>query len=193
MSAPIGILLAAGSSSRLGGDKLPLPLPVGCPVGVRAAQHLVAVLCDTVAVVRSLETPLAAQLERVGCRVIVNRQAQLGLSSSLASAIRDASATSVGWVVALADMPWIRPDTIAAIARHLQAGASIAAPCYAGQRGHPVALAAHWRDELLRLRGDQGARALLRDHAGALSTVRVSDPGVVRDIDVPADLAPRVN
>ena len=47
-----------------------------------------------------------------------------------------------GWVVALADMPWIRTETIAAVADALARGAMIAAPDYAGVRGHPVGFAA---------------------------------------------------
>lgn len=188
MNAPIGVLLAAGKSGRFGGDKLTSVLPDGLPMGVRAAQHLLAAVPEAIAVVRSRQSLLADQLARTGCRVVVNPSADLGLSSSLAVAVRESAAVA-GWVVALGDMPWIRPETIAAIANCLQEGASLAAPSYAGQRGHPVGLAAHWRETLLRLRGDQGARELLREQAAVLRTLEVSDPGVVRDVDLPADLA----
>jgi molybdenum cofactor cytidylyltransferase len=52
-----------------------------------------------------------------------------------------------------------------------------------------VGLAAGFRDHLLGLRGDEGARRLLRAHAGRMVRVDVDDPGVLRDVDWPGDLA----
>ncbi|MDD3355260.1 NTP transferase domain-containing protein, partial [Zoogloea sp.] len=65
----------------------------------------------------------------------------------------------------------------------------LVAPVHEGKRGHPVGFAARWRSDLLASTGDQGARELLTRHGALLQGVPVSDPGVVRDIDVPADLA----
>ncbi len=64
-----------------------------------------------------------------------------------------------GWVIALADMPAIRLDTIRRVAEALRTGATTAAPVYRGQRGHPVGFAKLCRSELLALDGDTGARA----------------------------------
>jgi molybdenum cofactor cytidylyltransferase len=85
-------------------------------------------------------------------------------------------------------MPWIAPETIAAVARSLEAGASIVAPSYRGQRGHPVAFGAGYRAALLALDGDRGARELVQDAKSSLELVEVDDPGVLRDVDAPADL-----
>jgi len=89
-------------------------------------------------------------------------------------------------VVALADMPWVRPQTIASLAAAIRAGAGIAQPLYRGQRGNPVAFSRRYLPQLQRLSGDQGARALLKTEA--VEQIAVDDPGIVRDIDTPADL-----
>jgi molybdenum cofactor cytidylyltransferase len=101
-----------------------------------------------------------------------------------------ASAGWDGYVVALADMPFIRASTIEAVRDALQAGAPLAAPYFRARRGHPVGLAARFRPELEALRGDEGAKKLLAVHAALISKVPVGDPGVLRDIDKPSDLAP---
>ena len=91
--------------------------------------------------------------------------------------------------VALADMPFLRPETIRVIAKGLSEGAVIAATAYRGERGHPVGFARRFLDELSALHGDQGARELLAQRAELVSLFEVDDPGVLRDIDRPSDLA----
>jgi molybdenum cofactor cytidylyltransferase len=96
---------------------------------------------------------------------------------------------AAGWIVALADMPRVRPETIATLVARLRAGARIAVPVWDGRRGHPVGFSASCRDELLALRGDSGARALLERHAADVVRVPVDDPGVVQDVDTLEDAA----
>ena len=96
---------------------------------------------------------------------------------------------SGGWIVALADMPAVKPATIARIVDALHAGASLAAPFLHGERGHPVGFAAHHRDALLQLAGDVGARSLMQAQRNALVVLDVDDPGVLYDVDRRDDLA----
>ena len=56
------------------------------------------------------------------------------------------------------------------------------------RRGHPAGFAALWRDQLLNLKGDQGARDIIAAHAGQLVLLPTEDPGVLLDVDTPADL-----
>jgi molybdenum cofactor cytidylyltransferase len=96
--------------------------------------------------------------------------------------------SSTGFVIALADMPYIKIDTISAVAHELNAGATIVAPAYLGKRGHPVGFSAKFRTELEQLTGDEGARAILKRHADQIQLLECNDPGVLADIDTPQDL-----
>ena len=74
MHGPIvGVLLAAGSASRFGGEKLLAPLPDGTPIGVAALEHLAAAVDSVVAVVRPHDAPLAAALAARGARITRSR------------------------------------------------------------------------------------------------------------------------
>jgi molybdenum cofactor cytidylyltransferase len=126
-----------------------------------------------------------------GCKVIVCEQADQGMGASLACATR-AAAAAEGFLVALADMPFIRASTIAAVRDALAGGALLAAPYFRARRGHPVAIAGSLRAELEGMQGDEGAKQLLQRHADRLVKVPVGDPGVIRDIDTPGDLAPPI-
>ena len=182
-----GILLAAGSSTRFGSDKLLHKLPDGIAVAVASARNLARALPNPLAVIRPNAVALRAALEAAGCEVIECADAHTGMGASLACAVR-ASADAAGWLVALADMPFIRSETMAALAQWIISGSAVAAPVYRGQRGHPVCFAAYQRDELMALHGDEGARKVFQRHGGLGNLVRVDDPGVLRDIDVPGDV-----
>jgi molybdenum cofactor cytidylyltransferase len=185
------ILLAAGRAERFGSAKLHAVLnagpDAGVPIGVAACRHLRSAIPDVIAIVRPDDRALAAALEAEGARIVVAHRADDGMGASLASgmaAVLDAS----GYVVALADMPWIEASTISRVVQALANGASVAAPVYRGKRGHPVGFASTHRAELLALTGDEGARAILAAHRDALTLIDVEDPGVVRDVDTPEDL-----
>jgi molybdenum cofactor cytidylyltransferase len=182
-----GVLLAAGSGTRFGGDKLVHPLSDGVAIAAHAARNLLAARLEVVAVVRPGDFPLADLLEQEGCYVTVCADAARGMGHTLAHGIASAR-DAQGWVVALADMPCIRPATITTIADAIVAGAAIAAPAYRGERGHPVGFGSSLRGELLALSGDSGAKAVLARHADAVRLIECEDPGVVQDIDRPGDL-----
>lgn len=181
----VGILLAAGSASRFGGDKLLALLPDGTPIGIAALEHLGAAVDAVVAVVRPQDDALAAALAARGARTTLCPRAADGMGVSLAWAVRAAPAAA-GWVIALADMPWVRPDTIERVADALRRGASVAAPSHLGSRGHPVGFAAARYAELIALKGDDGARLVVARHQAVL--IETDDVGTVRDVDTRRDL-----
>jgi molybdenum cofactor cytidylyltransferase len=191
----VGILLAAGFSTRFGTNKLLAPLPAdgpeaGTPVAVAAARHLAEALPESVAVVRPRAQKVSKLLREAGCTTVICRDAAQGMGTSLAAGVR-AVGDADGWVIALADMPFIAPDTIRRIATALEEGAAIAAPSRGGERGHPVGFARRFRDDLLALTGDEGARQILKAYPDCITLYETGDRGVLRDIDVPADLAGR--
>ncbi len=185
----VGILLAAGSASRFGSDKLMHPLPHGVPIAAQAARHLKVEIERVIVPVRPASDALARVLEAEGCEVVVCANAAQGMGASLACAVA-AAGDADGYVIALADMPFIRASTIAAVRDALAAGAPLAAPYFRARRGHPVGLASRFRRELERLAADEGARKIMAAHEAELLKIPVGDPGVLRDIDTPADLAP---
>src|SRR2546425_5243121 len=193
MAATIrGILLAAGYSKRFGSNKLLQALPAGAPeagtpIGLAAAQHLLEALPESIAVVRPRAQKLAKMLRDAGCNTVVCKNAAEGMGTSLAAGVR-ATADADGWGVALADMPFIRPDTIRIVGKALRGGAAIAAASFRGERGHPVGITRRFYDELASLHGDHGARELLQRHRDRVTLYEVDDPGVLRDIDKPSDL-----
>ena len=130
----IGVLLAGGHSRRFGSNKLLHPLLDGEPVAVAAARHLMAALPESVAVVRPDNPVLAEALRDLGMQVTLCTEEQQEMGDSLAAAVRFADSVhkADGFVIALADMPFIAPSTIAAVAGALVGGGRIAVPIFQG-------------------------------------------------------------
>jgi len=194
----VGILLAAGKGERFdpSSQRLKLLESVGSnsgdaePIVVAAARSLRAAVGPVIAIVRDepgtnqdlLRTLLAEQ----GCTVVPCERAHEGIGASIACAVR-AAPNARGWIIALADMPRVQQQTIAAVRKAIVEGAASAAPFYRGRRGHPVGFGAICGPQLTALKGDVGAREVLQRHPPV--PIDVDDPGVLCDIDEPKDLA----
>jgi molybdenum cofactor cytidylyltransferase len=187
MKKPTGVLIAAGQSRRFGTDKLLYPLADGTPLAVAAFRNLKPTCAEVVAVLRPEQEELAGKLWNEGARIVISEDCHAGMGHSLAAGVR-ASAEAQGWLLALADMPYVQTATMQKIAQALAAGASIAAPVLDAQRGNPVGFAGKWYEALIQLSGDNGARSLLAVHAAEVQLINCKDSGIHRDIDIPADL-----
>ncbi|MDO8654107.1 MAG: nucleotidyltransferase family protein [Undibacterium sp.] len=204
-----GIVLAAGKGQRFDAsgerNKLLQLLPSGLTVAGSSAKNLLAVLPHSLAVLppsawtnsntHASTASLAALLASAGCEIAIrpvigsedSADRQDGMANSLVHGLRQSPADCAGWVIALADMPYVQPESIAAILTALQNGADIAVPVCQGRRGNPVGFSRRYLPQLLALTGDQGARALLNMYP--VTEVLVNDPGIFQDIDIPEDLS----
>ena len=181
------LLLAAGRSQRFGSDKRLAPLPSGDPLlfaVVATIRHsgLPLRVC-----LRPGDDPLRERLLAERVPVLVCEHAAQGMGATLA----DAVVQLAGWeglLVALADMPAIRPQTFRQVAAALTTDI-VVTPTYAGKPGHPVGFGRAFFSALARLQGDRGARDLVRQAGSGRLCLPLADPGILRDVDYPADLA----
>jgi molybdenum cofactor cytidylyltransferase len=199
-AAVVGLLLAAGKGSRFDASgqqsKLLAALPDGTPVALASARRLLQCCARVLAVLPQHAAPprdqhvsrLVGLLAEAGCEIVFCANSDAGLGHSLAAGVC-AAPDAGGWLVALADMPAIQLATLRSVAAAIVQPHNIAMPVYRAGRGHPVAFGSAYYSQLAALHGDHGARSVLREHAAAVIEVPCEDPGIVRDIDTPEDLA----
>jgi molybdenum cofactor cytidylyltransferase len=186
----VGVVLAAGTSSRFGGrNKLTEPVD-GTPMGRRVAETLLAAHLDGVAVVVGHgAAAVRATVADLAVAVLENDAYADGQSTSVRRGVawaRERGADAA--VFALGDMPDVDPGSVdALVATYALTGRSALAAAYDGDRGNPVLFDAAHFDALAELDGDRGGRAVLLDAADA-ALVETGDPGVRRDVDEPGDL-----
>ena len=186
-SLPVGILLAAGQSRRFGSNKLLHPVTDDTSMLMVTAEKLTSVLPDTVAVINQGMAGCTAQLEQLGMQVVINEQAEQGMGGSIACGVC-ARPDASGWLINLADMPYIKTATILLVAQKLKDGCDLVAPVFEQKRGHPVGFGRGYRDELIALQEDIGARDIIARSQSSLVLVPTSDAGVLVDVDYVNDI-----
>jgi molybdenum cofactor cytidylyltransferase len=182
------IVLAGGRSSRMGAHKLLLPLG-DAPVIIHCArQALASGLRPVVVVVGHEGDQLRAALAPLSVVIALNAQYHEGIASSVRAGIAALDASVTGAVIALGDQPLLPAAHLAALVAHARAtSAVIVATRYAEHSGNPIYFGRSVFPELLRLRGDQGARALLASGKYAVEYIPLEDTDAALDIDTPAE------
>jgi CTP:molybdopterin cytidylyltransferase MocA len=189
LPAPVhgAILLAAGASTRLGRAKQLVEID-GEPLLRRAARALLATAPHELVVVLGHGAGrLREALAGFALRIVVADDPACGLSASLRAGIMALDACCAGALVALTDQPALDAVHLIALRDAWRTRPSCAAASgYAGVLGVPALLPRAWFADIARLRGDSGARGLLRAHASDVITLPA--PLLAHDIDAPADL-----
>lgn len=185
------IILAAGSSQRMGTVKALLPIN-GMPMiecVVRAFQQS-GVTSEIVVVTGFAADEIAAVVQPLGCSVAHNSYfAEGGMWSSVKAGLAACDA-GLPVFVALVDQPMIRAETIAAVARAFdESSAEIVVPRFNGKRGHPVLFSASCRAEILALPADAMLKEVVHADPQRLLQLDLEDPAIVSDLDTPDDYA----
>jgi molybdenum cofactor cytidylyltransferase len=192
MSDGVALLLAAGRGRRFGDDKRLAALPDGTPVLMRTLERFTAVFEDVRLVLRPDDDAIAARMRAAfpALHCLVAADSDRGMGHTLAAGVRGLERDGRWVAVGLADMPWIRLDTLRRLADRMAGTAGdrqVLVPVHEGRRGHPVCFGPAHLDALARLEGDTGARTVVAA-AQPLIEQAVDDAGVLRDVDVPEDL-----
>jgi molybdenum cofactor cytidylyltransferase len=182
------IVLAAGTSTRMGRQKLMLPMPDGRPlVRVAVDQVLAAGLDDTVVVLGGDAEAIAGALRSLPVRTVVNLRYTEGQSTSLRAGLDALRPGTDAAVIALGDQPLPDPAVIRRlVAAFRSGGRPVTVPIYRNGRGNPVLFSAALFDELRAVTGDRGGREVIARDSSRVGEVSIDLP-MPPDIDTPED------
>jgi molybdenum cofactor cytidylyltransferase len=183
-----GIVLAAGASSRMGKPK-PLLEADGTTFLERAIKLLRTAGCTyVVAVVNESDDWIARVADTAGAAVVINDRPDSEQIDSLRLAIANLPEGYDAVVVMPVDFPRVQQETVTALLQeYTRKPAAVMNPAHEGNPGHPVIFSRDVVTELLRPDLPDGARSIIERHTREARTVEVEDPGVLIDIDTPAD------
>jgi molybdenum cofactor cytidylyltransferase len=183
-----GVVLAAGSSSRMGTNKLFLSL-AGETVLQRAVRTATAAGLEPVVVVLGHESERArAALAGLRCLPVENPDFAQGINTSLRTGIAALPASAAAALVLLADMPFVTAEMLAAVvSRYREGSARLVVSNYAGVDAPPILYDRSLFPELRALKGDGCGKQVVKRHRS--EAVQLAWPaGALTDLDLPADV-----
>ncbi|MEM9192018.1 MAG: molybdopterin-binding/glycosyltransferase family 2 protein [Myxococcota bacterium] len=184
------MVLAAGSSRRMG-DRNKLLQPIdGVPMVRRVVDTVAAANVDPIVVVTGHDTEAiehALASSNANVTFVPNPHFADGMSTSLRAGAEALSGRVDGAFVALGDMPFIQAAHLRALQKAFDpaGGTLLVIPTRGRQQGHPVLFAERFLREMHALEGDRGAKRLLQEHADVAVEVPIDDEGIVLDLDTP--------
>jgi molybdenum cofactor cytidylyltransferase len=184
------LVLAAGSSRRMGGANKLLQ-PVGGIVMLRRAVNAaLASRCTSVLVVTGADPDaVRACLGGLEVQLVHNPEHASGMASSLRRGLAALPADADAAVVLLADMPGIDGDHVdRLLAAFDPRQPKIIAPVRNGRRGNPILWPREFFAEMMAVEGDVGARDVLQRYAAQVDAVTFDDDAIFADVDTPAAL-----
>lgn len=182
-----GILLAAGSSTRMGSNKLLFTLDHE-PIVRRAARQALEADVDPLIVVLGHEAErVRAAIDGLDCRIALNPEHDRGVNRSLKTGMAELPPTAVATIVMLADMPHVSAAMLRAmIARYRDGSAPLVISDYAGINAPPMLYDRALFAELGAMEGEGCGRQVVKRHR-AEADVMSWPAEALEDLDVPAD------
>ena len=184
------IILAAGASRRMGLPKQLLLLGRE-PLVRRTACQACHSKADQVLVVTGA---YASQVDDALCgmplKTVYNPNWAKGQAESVKAGVKAAQQQSRAVIFLPADQPFVTAELLNRLIEAYNAGpASIIAPVYNNCRSTPVLFDLKWRQEILSLTGDHGARKLLDAFPGEVTYIPVNEECLLMDADTPEEYA----
>ncbi len=188
-----GIILAAGRSLRFGRVKQLVKIE-GKPLISRVISASTNSMLKKVIVVLGyryneildyiLKEPLSTKLE-----ICINHQYYKGQSSSLKIGLKILMDEFSSVMFLLADQPFVDSQFINELLfQYWHSKKDICVPIYNTKRGNPTIFGKRYYDDILNLKGDIGARDIIKKYEHDVLKIKISDPRYFIDIDTPNDL-----
>lgn len=181
------LLLAAGSSTRMGQPK-PL-LPWGSETLI---EHQIQTLLNTgqpvLVVLGSSADIIVPVVENSGVNIVINTQWENGMGSSIATGVNELTRSfpeSLGALIALLDQPFVTTAHLKKMLQTFQPGHQqiIVSRSASGWQGVPVLFDKSYFVQLKKLNGEAGAKSIIQQHPNAMITVECGN--MLEDMDTP--------
>jgi len=164
------LVLAAGKMTHPG--KYPLPEMV--------SALLDGGIDDIIVILPSRDEQYEKTLAGKPVKIVTNPEYERGLSQSIRCGLKMLSPDCGAVFLTLGNRPFLQPQLITSLIRNYKIeNKPILVPTFAHEPGHPVVFNPSLVPELMRLRGNTGGRALLRQHRNELKQLEVNDQGVI--------------
>jgi molybdenum cofactor cytidylyltransferase len=188
MSEIWAIILAAGESRRMNTPKMLLPFK-GKTIIEKVIENVVSSdVNKTLVVVGFSGDIIVERIKDLPVSHCSNENYREGMLSSVKCGLMNLPEKFEAVVVMPGDYPGIGADIINILIDSFRgSGKKIVIPLFGGKRGHPILISYEYRDEVMKLRSEEGLRGLAMKFPDKVLEVEANDPAILRDIDTMDD------
>jgi len=188
------ILLAAGESKRMGEPKQLMPLGQSTILEQAINNLLNSAVNEIIVVLGHRAEEMIKTIAAKPVKIAINPDYWQGMSTSIIAGLNLIDHQAQAVMLALGDQPSVSSQIInQLIEEFYHHDKGIAIPTYQGKRGHPIIFAIKYKQKLLELTGDIGARQIIKDHPQDILEVAVDSESVISDIDTKNDYQSRLS
>ena len=195
------IMLAAGQSSRMGGENKLTKNFNGIPLIKYAIKNILASTVDEVIIVLGYEQDLVKNAIGVSKKIkfAYNKDYEKGISFSIKTGLNHISKKSEAFFISLGDMPDINQNIYNKLikSKHnynkkLMPGKKkeIIIPVFEKKEGNPILFSKFMKEEIMNIKGDYGARKIVEKNKNKVLHVPIKSSGITLDFDTQRDFIP---
>ena len=187
------VILAAGESRRMGKQNK-LLLPVG---GEALLVKLVKSVCasdvgQVLVVVGHEAGIIRRKLKELPLSFVYNPNFSEGMTTSIKFGVKEVSPDSDGFLICLADMPFINTSEIsklihAYVQNRIKEKRLIVVPVFQGQRGNPVLFSSEFRNDILEYKKESGCRGVIMNYPESVKEIEMDNDNMLLDVDTLED------
>ena len=187
------LILAAGESKRMGKqNKLLLPV-CGEAMLVKLVKSVCASDVGQVLVVIGHEAEkIRHELNHLTLRFVYNPNFSEGMTTSIKSGLKEASPSCDGFLICLADMPFVNTTEInklihAYVQNRIKEKRQIVVPVFHGHRGNPVLFSSEFRNDILEHKKESGCKEIIIKNSESVKEIEMEDDNMLFDVDTLED------
>ena len=187
-----GIILAAGGSTRMGGQNKLLQMVDGTSLVQKVVGSALNSNIESVYVILGYQAALIRQcISNKSVNWVENSDWSRGMASSIKSGIEALNTNYDGAMILLGDMPFIEPIMINQLLALYQKK-KIVVPVKDGRQGNPVLFSSAFFADLKLLGGDKGAKPIIKKNPDSVIIANVLRDTIFHDLDTPDQIKERI-
>ena len=187
------VILAAGESKRMGKqNKLLLPV-----AGEALLVKLIKSVCDSdvgqvIVVIGHEAEKIRRKLNNFPLSFVYNPNFSEGMTTSIKSGVKEVSPDCDGYMICLADMPFINTSEInklihAYAQNRIKEKKLVVVPVYQGHRGNPVLFSTEFREDILEHKMEFGCKGVIMKNFESVKEIEMDDDSMLLDVDTLED------
>ena len=182
------ILLAAGQSKRMDGENKLTKEIKGIPLIKLSVKNILASSIDELIVVLGHQKEIIEKLidKNEKIKFVFNKDFESGMASSIKTGLNNLSEKTEAFFICLGDMPMVSHDIYNQLIKSKD-NKEIIVPTYKGQQGNPVLFSKSMKPSIVTIKGDIGAKKILKLNKGKMLKVKMDDINITKDFNTKND------